>query len=95
MTERPAQEPSREHWHFKKEVQVTHILATLSVSVSVIWYAGKLEQRLALVEQAIVIQKERDATQDATSNEAIDQIRRQLDRMDSKLDRLIEARAAR
>lgn len=81
-----------EHWHIKKEVQIGHILTTMSVAFSVIWYAGKLEQRIALVERSVVTQERRDDAQDVAHAAAVNQIRQQLDRMDSKLDRLIEAR---
>lgn len=81
-----------EPWHIKREVQLSHLAATLSVVFSVIWYAGKLEQRIALVEQAVVMQRDRDTSQDQAVNLANDQLRRQLDRIDAKLDRLIEAK---
>ena len=81
-----------EPWHIKREVQLSHLAATLSVVFSVIWYAGKLEQRIALVEQAVVMQRDRDTNQDQAVNMANEQLRRQLDRIDGKLDRLIEAK---
>ena len=82
----------QEPWHIKREVQLSHLAATLSVVFSVIWYAGKLEQRIALVEQAVVMQRDRDTNQDQAVNMANEQLRRQLDRIDGKLDRLIEAK---
>jgi hypothetical protein len=88
-------QPKPEAWHIKREVQLSHLAATLSVVFSVIWYAGKLEQRIALIEQAILVQRDRDASQDAASNAAYDQTTRQLDCIDAKLDRLIEAKGLR
>lgn len=79
-------------WHIKREIQIGHLITTMSVAFSVIWYAGKLEQRIALVEKSIVVQEKRDDAQDSATNEAVGQIRAQLDRIDGKLDRLIEAR---
>lgn len=89
MTPVPKQEP----WHIKREIQIGHLITTMSVAFSVIWYAGKLEQRIALVEQSVVAQRERDAAQDSAALQAYQQTRAQLDRIDAKLDRLIEARA--
>ena len=89
MTPAPKQEP----WHIKREIQIGHLITTMSVAFSVIWYAGKLEQRIALVEQSVVTQRERDASQDSAALQAYQQTRAQLDRIDAKLDRLIEARA--
>lgn len=85
--------PITDHWHIKKEVQIGHILTTLSVAFSVIWYAGKLEQRIALVEKSVITQEKRDDAQDNATNAAVSQIRAQFDRIDAKLDRIIEARS--
>lgn len=72
-----------EPWHFKREIQVGHLITTLTVAVSAIWYLGKLEQRVALVEQ-------RQAQQDQMLAASIVQFGARLDRFESKLDRLIE-----
>ena len=87
--------PKPEPWHIKREIQIGHLITTMSVAFSVIWYAGKLEQRIALVEQSIVMQRDRDTAQDNQASVAYEQMRRQLDRMDSKLDRIIEAKGMR
>ena len=77
-------------WHLKREIQIGHIITTLTVAVSVIVYVGKIEQRLAVVESQIATQRERDERQDRVLTEAIGQMRQQLDRVDAKLDRLVE-----
>ena len=77
-------------WHIKREIQIGHLITTMSVAFSVIWYAGKLEQRIALVEKSIVVQEKRDDAQDNATNQAVGQTRAQLDRIDAKLDRIIE-----
>lgn len=79
-------------WHLKKEIQFGHIVTTLTVAISALFYVTKLEQRIALVEQQMIAQHDRDARQDAASAEALDLIRRQLEKMDSKLDRALERR---
>jgi hypothetical protein len=80
----------REPWHIKREIQLGHLITTLTVAVSAVVYIGKLEQRLALSEQQHLVQRERDAQQDQAIREAATTLRQQLDRMDTKLDRLIE-----
>lgn len=84
-----------EPWHIKREIQIGHLVTTLAVAFSVIWYAGKLEQRVALVEQTIVAQHERDIAQDSAAATAYQQTQKQLERIDAKLDRLIELRVAK
>jgi hypothetical protein len=77
-------------WHLKKEVQLSHIVTTLVVGVSAGLYITKLEQRIALVEQAVTTQHERDERQDKVTADAMNLLRIQLDKMDQKLDRLVE-----
>lgn len=84
-----------EQWHINRGVQISHLFTTMAVAFSVIWYAGKLEQRVALVEQTIVAQRERDMVQDSAAAQAYLQTQKQLERIDAKLDRLIELRVAK
>ena len=68
-----------ERWHFKKEIQVTHVVSTLLLVGSVFVYVSKVEQRLTVVETQLLAQRDSTMVQ-----------RAQLERMDAKLDRLIE-----
>ena len=68
-----------ERWHLKKEIQVTHVVSTLLLVGSVFVYVSKVEQRLTVVETQLIGQREAAVIQ-----------RAQLERMDAKLDRLIE-----
>ena len=68
-----------ERWHLKKEIQVTHIVSTLMLVGAVFAYVGKIDQRLTIVETQLMAQREASVIQ-----------RAQLERMDAKLDRLIE-----
>lgn len=68
-----------ERWHLKKEIQVTHVISTLLLIGAVFAYVGKIEQRLTIVETQLMAQRDAAVIQ-----------RAQLERMDAKLDRLIE-----
>lgn len=68
-----------ERWHLKKEIQLGHLITTFAVAVSAILYINKIEQRLSVVETQMLAQRESSAL-----------LRAQLERMDAKLDRLIE-----
>ena len=68
-----------ERWHLKKEIQVTHVVSTLLLVGAVFAYVSKIDQRLTVVETQLIAQREASAVQ-----------RVQLERMDAKLDRLIE-----
>lgn len=79
-------------WHLKKEIQLGHIITTLTVAVSAVVYVGKVEQRVAVLEDARAEQLRRDARQDETTTQALNALRTQLERIDGKLDRIIEAK---
>jgi hypothetical protein len=68
-----------ERWHLKKEIQITHVFTTLALVGSVFAYVQKIDQRLTIVETQLIAQREASMIQ-----------RAQLERMDAKLDRLIE-----
>jgi hypothetical protein len=68
-----------ERWHLKKEIQITHVVSTLMLAGAVFAYVSKIDQRLTIVETQLIAQREASAAQ-----------RVQLERMDAKLDRLIE-----
>ena len=76
----------------KKEIQLGHIITTLTVAVSVVVYVNKLEQRIAIIETQIASQRDRDERQDKQTDEAMRLLRAQLEKMDAKLDRIIEGR---
>ena len=86
--------PSREPWHIKREIQLGHILTTLTISVVAVMYVGKIDQRIALVESAQgqlnATQRDRDERQDRQSNESVSLLRNDLREVNGKLDRLIE-----
>lgn len=77
-------------WHIKKEIQLGHLLTTLTIAVSVILYVSKLEQRIALIEAQVLTQRDRDDRQDKTTAESMSLLRAQLERMENKLDRVLE-----
>ena len=79
-------------WHLKKEIQLGHLVTTLTVAVSAVIYITKVEQRVALLEASMVQQHDRDERQDKASAESISLLRAQLEKIDSKLDRLLEKR---
>lgn len=82
-------EPSPERWHIKREFQLSHLITTVVMAVSVILYLGKMEQRIALIEQSVTQQRERDERQDKAIAEGLQAIDRRLGKLDDKLDRVL------
>lgn len=83
--------PDAERWHLKKEIQLGHLITTATVAVSAILYIAKVEQRVAVIETQIVAQHERDKVLEERNSEAMRVTREQLNRIDSKIDRLVES----
>lgn len=80
-----------ERWHIKREFQIGHLITTLVMAASVIMYVGKMEQRIALVEQSVHQQRERDERQDKIIDEGLRGIDARLSKLDDKLDRALDA----
>lgn len=79
-------------WHLKKEFQVGHIITSIVIAGSVLTYVNKIEQRLAIVETQLIQQRDRDERQDKITSESLAILRAQFDRIDAKLDRLLEGK---
>jgi len=73
------QEKEPERWHLKKEIQLGHLITTVTVAVSAILYINKIEQRVAVVEVQV-----------ASQHDGAIILRAQLEKINDKLDRLIE-----
>lgn len=72
-------DPIHERWHLKKEIQLGHLITTFTVAISAVVYINKIEQRVAVMEMQIAAQRDSAAI-----------LRGQLERINDKLDRLIE-----
>ena len=86
----PTQKEENTHWTIKREVQLGHVISTILLAASVFGYVTSMEKRIAIMEDKMINQKERDDKQDARFGEALGHMNAQIDKIDSKLDRLIE-----
>lgn len=64
------------HWHLKREVNISHLLTTAIIAVSLMTWASKVEQRLGILE--------------VVNSQQIEAVSRRLDRMETKIDHLIQ-----
>jgi large-conductance mechanosensitive channel len=77
-------------WHLEKSVSISHIISTLLIAGSVFVYIGKIDTRIALLEQAQTQQKSVDLRQDSDQAEAFREFRDSMKAIGLKLDRIIE-----
>lgn len=87
---------SRDGWHLDKKVPISIIVALFAQFFGGILFVARLDTRITTLEgstaQQAVYQRDRDDRQDKARTEALELIRHQLEVMDAKIDRLIEAR---
>lgn len=77
---------------FDPTVNLGHILTFVGFLVAGFGAWATLDSRLVKLEQNRLTQAAIDSAQDARYDSGIRQLQNQLDRMDSKLDRIIERR---
>lgn len=86
--------PNPVGWHLKKEIQLGHIITTVTVATSIMLFVSRIDSRVEMLEaqalSAKQAQHERDDRQDKANAEMIGLLRNQLERMETKLDRLVE-----
>lgn len=79
-------------WHLDRRLQITHILSTLAMGVGAIMYVGDIRKDVEVLKSQKVEQVLQDQRQDAAMVEIKRETSVQLDKIDQKLDRLIERR---
>jgi VIT1/CCC1 family predicted Fe2+/Mn2+ transporter len=75
-------------WQFHKEVSLGDVIAFTSALIAVLYSYTTLEKRIALMEAAGIRQNLIDARQDADLNAINADIKRELEKINIKLDKL-------
>lgn len=84
--------PTKESWHLDKKVPLSLIFAMLIQAAMVIWAVADIKKDVEILKSRVATQQDRDDRQDKTLGEVVSRLQTQLERIDSKLDRLIEKR---
>lgn len=79
-----------EGWHVDRRVSITHLLATATLAVGLVQWGSVMDSRVKRLEEKAAEQRQIDAEQDAARREAAAALASRLDRIEAKLDRLIE-----
>ncbi len=85
-------QPAKEQWHLDKKVPIGIIVAMLMQFAGGLWFVSKLDSRIYNLEKDALLQRETDQRQDDSARATRAEVLRQLERIDEKLDRLIEKR---
>jgi len=71
------------HWHFKKRVDLTHVLTTVALVVSVLVWFGDLDKRVSANTQRLrFLETQQDKD--------LKRLERRFDRIEKKLDQLLQ-----
>ncbi|MCH9836909.1 hypothetical protein K0U83_14675 [bacterium] len=84
--------PTKESWHLDKKVPLSLIFAMLIQAAMVIWAVADIKKDVEILKSRVTTQQDRDDRQDKSMSDAVQQFVSRLERIDSKLDRLIEKR---
>jgi len=76
-------EIQKEPWRFKKEISLADIITIVSAGAAVVYAYTTLDKRLAIIEAERTTEK-------VTTTAFQNRIDARLDKMDEKLDRIIE-----
>ena len=77
-------------WHLDKKVPLGLIFAMIAQVACVTWFFAEIRKDVDLLKADAAVLHQRDSQQAADFTVAVNAIRAQFDRLDSKLDRLIE-----
>jgi hypothetical protein len=80
----------KKSWHLDKKVPIALIIAMLTQFAGVIWFIGQLAKDIELLKADTAVLHQRDNQQTDSLKEALRLMQDQFQRLDSKLDRLIE-----
>lgn len=81
-----------DQWHLDKKVPLSLIFAMLVQAGMVIVAIADIKKDVEVLKDQRVSQRERDERQDKFTADALQLLRQQLEKMDVKLDRLVENR---
>jgi hypothetical protein len=78
-----------EHWHLKKEINLAHVIITLSMVVTTLMFAADLDKRIESNKKDIGHNQAQRIEDQRRSRQDQDRIYKQLDNVNAKLDRLL------
>lgn len=93
----PSQQDDPRHWHLDKRLNLSHLITTLAMAASIMWWGAAMDRRVAVLEESRQVQRSIDERQDAdlyrtltAMKEESRLLRDELRETTRKLDRLIE-----
>jgi Tfp pilus assembly protein PilO len=88
-------DPDRDGWHLDKKVPISIIMALCVQAALGLLYISDIKKDVEVLKSQMATQHDRDERQDKQAAEVALQVRAQLERVEAKLDRLIEKQVTR
>ncbi len=80
---------TKEQWHMKKEINLSHIIVTVSMVITMMWFFAALDKRIDGNTKDINHSKQQRIEDQKRSREDKDRLYKQLDSLSVKLDKLL------
>ena len=87
-----SEQNSNEQWHLDKKVPLSLIFAMLVQAAMVILAISDIKKDVEVLKAQAISQRDREDRQERINTETFQLLRNQLEKMDQKLDRLVEHR---
>ncbi len=81
-----------DNWHLDKKVPLSLIFAMLAQAAMVIWAVADIKKDVEILKTHVSAQHDRDERQDKAAADSYHRLSYQLEKIDAKLDRLVEKR---
>jgi len=85
-------EKQPDQWHLDKKVPLSLIFAMLVQAAMVILAISDIKKDVEVLKAQTISQRDRDDRSERVTSETFQLLRNQLDKMDQKLDRVLESR---
>jgi predicted Holliday junction resolvase-like endonuclease len=92
MTTTPGERRMDDNWHLDKKVPLSLIFAMLVQAAMVVWAVADIKKDVEILKTQVSTQHDRDERQDKAATETYQRLSNQLEKIDLKLDRLVEKR---
>lgn len=81
---------TQESWHVDRRLQITHILGSLTMGLGAVMYVGDIRKDVEVLKAQRIEQVLQDQRQDAAALEVKRDVAHQLQRIDQKLEKLVD-----
>lgn len=83
-------DPSKEHWHLDKRLNVGHLMTTIAMVIAMFLYVGDIEKEVIKNRENIQHIQEIQKIQNEKASLQIKSVIVSVDKIDAKIDKLIE-----